>query len=192
MDGMVCTRQPCEASIPNATADQSYLRDLANGFVSGPLDRQIRYHREASRDLHRLHHGLDRNGIFLFGATLLICVVFLLAEAALAFGPVQNELAEGFFRQWIKPAVTLCSAGLPALGAALYGIRAQGDYEASASRSEATARKLLAVRERILLARESPDIAMLRDLFAEAAEIMQTDLSDWRQIYRHRPIALPA
>ena len=130
--------------------------------------------------------------MFLFGATLLICVMFLVAEATLEFSLVHNELAHGFLRQWIKPAVTLASAGLPALGAALYGIRAQGDYEASASRSEATARKLLAVRERVLAAREASDIAVLRDLFAEAAEIMQTDLSDWRQIYRHRPIALPA
>lgn len=181
-----------EAAIPNATADQSYLRDLANDFVSGPLATQIRYNQNASRDSHRLHHGLDRIGFFLFFATLIISTLFLIAEAALEFGPFDYPSAEEFLKQWVKPAVTLFSAGLPALGAALYGIRAQGDYEASATRSEATARKLLSVRDRILLAREAPDIAVLRDLFAEAAEIMQTDLSDWRQIYRHRPIALPA
>ena len=96
------------------------------------------------------------------------------------------------FEHWVKPAVMLCSAGFPALGAALYGIRAQGDYDASASRSEATARALVAVRGRIVDALRNPDFVLLRGLFAEAAEIMQSDLSDWRQIYRHRPITIPA
>jgi hypothetical protein len=181
-----------ETSVPDFTADRAHLRDLADGFLSGLLDGQIRYHRKNSLNLRKLHHGLDRIGSALFGATLCVCVTFLLAEAALLFDLLPEKMGGGFFTNWIKPAVTLCSAGLPALGAALYGIRAQGDYEASANRSEMTARALLAVRDRVLAARDASDIVVLRGLFGEAAEIMQSDLFDWRQIYRHRPISLPA
>ncbi|MEZ2330538.1 hypothetical protein AB6802_12500 [Mesorhizobium sp. RCC_202] len=180
-----------EVSVPDATADQAYLDDLANGFVSDLLDGQIRYNQDTSRRLHRLHHGLDRIGIVLFRITLGICVVFLCAEALFFFGFVHHDGVEHFLTRWIKPAVTLCSAGLPALGAALYGIRAQGDYLASANRSEATARALRGVRDRLLAARGACDIVVLRGLFGQAAEIMQSDLSDWRQIYRLRPISLP-
>lgn len=184
-----------ETHMPNTTADARLLVRMADGFVADLLDPQIDYHRRNTQWLHALHHGLDRIGMALFWTTLAIGLCFV-AFIAVAKGLHLIDLDRGplhdVFDALIKPAVTLCSAGLPALGAALYGIRAQGDYEASASRSEGTARALVALRARIVAARGSPDIVQLRGLFAEAAEIMQSDLSDWRQIYRHRPIAIPA
>jgi hypothetical protein len=191
--------------VPHATADPDHLREMANGFVADLIDGQIRYHQENTSRLLALHHGLDRIGMKLFWATFAIGVAFVVAvasvKAAQWLGGVDFEHGRfhqefhrlhEIFEHWVKPAVFLCSAGFPALGAALYGIRAQGDYDASASRSEATARVLVAVRGRILDALREPDFVLLRGLFAEAAEIMQSDLSDWRQIYRHRPITIPA
>jgi hypothetical protein len=194
-----------EVHVPSATADSDYLRRTADGFVADLIDGQIRYHSENTKRLFALHHGLDWIGMKLFWATFGIGLAFVVSVASVKavqwVGVVDFEhgrFHEEFhrlheiFEDWVKPAVMLCSAGFPALGAALYGIRAQGDYDASASRSEATARALVAVRGRIVEAGRNPDFVVLRGLFVEAAEIMQSDLSDWRQIYRHRPITIPA
>ena len=152
-----------EVHVPDLTADPDHLRAMADGFVAGLIDGQIRYHRENTTRLLALHHGLDRIGMMLFWATFAIGVAFVVSVAS--FKAVQwlgivdfehGRFHEEFhrlheiFEHWVKPAVMLCSAGFPALGAALYGIRAQGDYDASASRSEATARALVAVRGRIV------------------------------------------
>jgi hypothetical protein len=91
----------------------------------------------------------------------------------------------------LKPIVTLFSAGLPALGAAAAGIRAQGEFQASAFRSRRTQEALRTIRAKLLAARDKPDFWPVRELLIQAAEAMTADLDAWDQLYRNRPIQLP-
>ena len=71
---------------------------------------------------------LERIAALLFGATLIVCVAVVLG---LAFAPGWVARLNNWF--------TLISAGFPALGTAVFGIRFQGDFGGSAQRSQNTA-----------------------------------------------------
>jgi hypothetical protein len=81
------------------------------------------------------------------------------------------------------------TAGLPALGGAVYALRVHGDYAGSAARSEETAGEIA----RIKAALEAPDATLLRAsaLTEAAARIMLVDLDEWRLTYEQRGLAIP-
>ena len=86
--------------------------------------------------------------------------------------------------------VTWLTAVLPALGAAIFGIRVQGDFKNVAERSLRTAKALTQIRESLKagnLRWES-----LKGQTDNAAMVMLADLADWRIIFERRPLTLPA
>ena len=75
-------------------------------------------------------------------------------------------------------------------GAALFGIRGQGDFAAAAGRSEATAERLEALAHRL---RSRPiDLPMAARAAEDFAATMLDDLDEWHVSYRHRKLAIPA
>ncbi len=75
--------------------------------------------------------------------------------------------------------ITLISAGFPALGTAVFGIRFQGDFGGSAQRSQNTADALREIEGEL-----SEDVSLARaaDLTEQAARRMLSDLDEWRLI----------
>jgi hypothetical protein len=71
---------------------------------------------------------------------------------------------------------TLVSAGFPALGTAIFGIRYQGDFGATAIRSKSTGVKLKAIDEEL---RKQPILSRTADLTEQAARVMLGDLDEW-------------
>ena len=153
-------------------------RALADFIVAEELRPQLDYHRAAAHQMHVLDHRLHRIGMLLFVASLISCLVFL----------VGYLVAHSFVRENAGAFVAL-SAGFPALGSAIFGIRVQGDFGASAARSSATANDLTAY----VAALEQSDGALphIVDLVEGAAATMLADLSDWRQAYERRQLELP-
>ena len=83
---------------------------------------------------------------------------------------------------------TLISSGFPALGTAIFGIRFQGDFGATAVRSLATA-DLLAGIDRELRA---DDLTLPRaaNLIEQASRAMFVDLDEWRLINQQHDLSV--
>lgn len=164
------------AGCPSGRIDRDQA--LADLVVDEELRPQIAYHRAAAHQLHELDHRLHVIGTTLFAVSILGCLVFVTAYL----------LAYDWVRANAGTFIAL-SAGLPALGAAIFGIRVQGDFSGSAERSAATAQDLA----RIVEAFEQPGLDLTRriDLIEAAATTMLSDLGEWRLAYQQRRLELP-
>ena len=84
---------------------------------------------------------------------------------------------------------TIASAALPAIGAAIYGIRMQGDFAGTAERNEALVERLRVIRVMDDDAQSSYDVLHRR--VRQIAELLTQDLSTWLHTYSARPLVLP-
>jgi len=142
------------------------------------LDPQIAYHRGAAHLAEKLDHRLHLIGLALFAATVVGCLVLIV----------------GFFAapDWVADnsrLFVILSAGLPAVGTAIFGIRVQGDFAGTAQRSLSTARRLDATAAEAKCIVELPRAA---DLFEEAARAMLADLGEWQLAHKQRELVIPA
>ncbi len=170
-----------ELGLPHAVADRAYLtrvRDTALGLITD----QIEYHRSNAARMHKLEARLHRAGEVLFGATILACLAWIIAKLAGApMGAVGSIGA--------NEIVTALTASLPAMGAALYGIRMQGDFAGIAERAQVTVTRL----DKLLrvMADDPVDYSRLSARLGRLADIMLTDVAHWRTTYQARPLTLP-
>src|SRR5947209_19934915 len=102
----------------------------------------------------------------LFAATVLVTIATL---AGLVFVPTYVDVYGNWF--------TLVSAGFPALGTAVFGIRFQADFGGDALRSKATAETLRQIDQEL---RKDVTLSRAADLAEQAARIMLADLDEWR------------
>jgi hypothetical protein len=179
-------RQTARAiALPDAVADQGYLGDVRAGLVR-MIDAQIGYLARESRRMHHLEHRLHLAGTALFAATALACIVAMAIEAGLALA--HRELSEATMHVFLV-GMTMITAGLPALGAAIYGIRMQGEFASLAERAHDTHDRLRVLRHTI----DEDELAFdtLQRRIAHLTALLTSDLSDWHRTYHARPLALP-
>jgi hypothetical protein len=86
-----------------------------------------------------------------------------------------------------SPWFTLVSAGFPALGTAVFGIRFQGDFGGSAVRSQATAIALGRIDAELT---HGADLPRAADLTEQAARIMLDDLDEWRLVNQQQDLGM--
>ena len=93
----------------------------------------------------------------------------------------------------VKGLVTMLTGFLPALGAAFFGIRVQGEFGSTAERSHATAAQLQTIVDKFekLAADDMPRLKTLRIRVEEAARAMLMENMDWRLLYISKPLNLP-
>lgn len=146
--------------------------------VRHQLDPEIAYHHTNAARMEKLEHRLHRLGQLLFGATISACMAILVLYLA------DHPLLARHMGLFI-----FLTAGLPALGGAVYALRVHGDYVGSAARSEETAGEITRIRGALL----APDATVLRAsaLTEAAARIMLVDLDEWRLTYEQRGLAIP-
>jgi hypothetical protein len=82
---------------------------------------------------------------------------------------------------------TLVSAGFPALGTAIFGIRFQADFGGDALRSKATADTLRQIDGEL---RRNVSLSRAADLAEQAARIMLADLDEWRLVNQQRDLSV--
>ena len=82
---------------------------------------------------------------------------------------------------------TLVSAGFPALGTAVFGIRFQADFGGDALRSLATSNTLKQIEDEL-----GRDVSLSRaaDLTEQAGRIMLADLDEWRLVNQQRDLSV--
>lgn len=170
-----------ELGFPTATVDQPYLarvRSVANAV----MEDQIAYHTASSAQMRHLDHRLHKAGEYLFGGTVIACVLWI----GLKLSGAPMAMSGGLD---LTDIVTAITAVLPAMGAALYGIRMHGDFAGIADRSLVTVKRL----ERLKRSMECDPLEFDRLLarLRRLSDIMLTDVANWRTTYQARPLTLP-
>ena len=162
---------------PSGQIDPVKLAILTATIAEHELQPQIDYHHSTAHQAHRLDHRLELVGYGMFGATLLAIVVLLVAL-----------VADHHWATERLGSFTLITAGLPAVGTAIFGIRIQGDYVGSAVRSEQTGLVLEHIAER--LARDPSNLSRAGNLMEEAARTMHVDLDEWRLLNQQHDLSV--
>jgi hypothetical protein len=161
---------------PSGSIDRGRANRLADAIAQYEVAPQVDYHERNSRQINQLDKRLASIGFTLFAATLLVSVVTLIG---LAIGATfVNDYGNWF---------TLVSAGFPALGTAVFGIRFQADFGGDALRSLATSNTLRNIEEEL---RKDISLSRAADLTEQAARIMLADLDEWRLVNQQRDLSV--
>ena len=168
-----------EMGPPPTIPDLPTLAHLVHHIADQEVESQISYNVLNSERMHSLDHRLHQVGTTLFYATVGLGVLTLIGIA----------VAPDIVHQHAK-LLTALSAGLPTAGAALFGIRGQGDFVGASGRSAETAANLRIVAYQ--LEDGAADLPRACRLVENAAATMLADLGEWRSAYRHRKLAIPA
>ena len=152
-------------------------RSLSETIVHEELRPQVAYNGASASQMHMIDHRLHLASILLFTATIIGCIISVVVNLGMHHAAPSHTMV-----------FVVVAAGLPALGAAIFGIRMQGDFSSTEDRSRSTADNL----KRIADALEHPDITLARstDLVEAAAAIMLTDVTEWRRAYQKRTLQL--
>jgi uncharacterized protein DUF4231 len=185
-----------EVGLPTAALDSSYQLRLLKATMTYEVDEQIKYHDGNSKSVHAIDHMLHRAGSACFYLTAGVLLLFLLAAAAKLVVPsIDMPSHEGGTSPlgWFKLIIIFVSAGLPALGAALAGIRVQGDFEGSQLRSELTSEALKSLQREYRVAMDHElNLDETADMLIRTARLMSEDLDAWQDLYGRKRLTLPA
>jgi len=206
-----------EIGLPNARLEETYQRVLLDAMDQHVIADEIAWHRENATTLHRMHAFLHDLGDGCFAWTARVLIGFLTvwliwvalsacnwagdllarggssatADALDAFAtswepPIDNLL------QWLKDVVTFFAAFLPALAAALAGIRETGDFRKISSRSTKTTAALLELQQEVARARTNLALVQTGDILLSTARVLTEDLAAWQSVYGQKRLELPA
>jgi len=161
---------------PSGAIDRACAAQLGQAIATHEVEPQVGYHERNARQIELLDHRLEQIGMVLFAATVLVSIATLVG---LGFGSsFVNKYGNWF---------TLISAGFPALGTAVFGIRFQADFGGDALRSMATASTLQRIDEEL---RKDVGLSRAADLAEQAARIMLADLDEWRLVNQQRDLSV--
>jgi hypothetical protein len=161
---------------PAGSIDRPRAARLADAIAQYEVAPQVGYHKRHAHQIEMLDRRLEKVGMVLFAATLIVSVVTLVG---LAVGSHYVDRYGNWF--------TLISAGFPALGTAVFGIRFQADFGGDALRSLATADTLGQIDEEL---RKDVPLSRAADLAEQAARIMLADLDEWRLVNQQRDLSV--
>lgn len=162
---------------PNGAIDKDRAAKLAEAIACHEVAPQIAYHESTARQIDTLDRRLEGLATMLF--------VLTLAASALVIVMLQIN------PEWVNRMgswLTLLSAGFPAVGTAIFGIRFQGDFGGSAERSRSTAQTLRSIEAQ--MAATHGDLARSADLFEQAARAMLADLDEWRLVNQQQELSV--
>jgi hypothetical protein len=163
---------------PRGVLDQALIRELSEAVVREQITPQANYHHTNAKRMHKLDHRLHEIGNFLMGAVIASCVLYVAGYFVL------HEWVVGMTNIFI-----VLTAGLPAIGAAVFGLRGHGEHLLTASRSKQTALSLEKNAARLVKTTRLEPVAS--ELQSTAA-IMLADLNEWTLAYRERSLEVPA
>lgn len=178
-----------EAGLTSGRFDAAAMKKIAAAIVDEEIRPQIAYHERKAQALHKIEHRLHLLGEAAFAATFVVCIGYLLLAFSSGGGQGWAYALKSKAQSW----VTLLTGFLPALGAAFFGIRVQGEFGSTAERSHATAATLKAIAAKFdaVIAADAPKLSELQARVEEAARAMLMENMDWRLLYISKPLNLP-
>lgn len=177
-----------EIGPPSGLLDAKSLRTAISSAIEDEIDRQIAYNKGALRSSHRLDHWLHVWGERLFLATFLFGIAYLFTAILASSGIIY--LTDGW-KQAVKALTTLVGGGFPACGAALFGIRATGDFLVAGEQAKHTLAELELLKKRLNKQIADPSFEQVSPLLANLTRTLSSDTRDWSKIYRLRELTLP-
>lgn len=170
-----------ELGLVRGEFDQAYLAKVRDAMLA-LIDEQVGYHNGNAHNMHHANHRLHQMGDLFFVGTIIACVTYL--GVSFVFGKPGYLLGIS-----VTGLVTFVTALFPALAAALYGIRMQGDFAATGERSAAIARQMKQLRHALKSDPLSYD--RLAERSRRLGEIMLAEVQQWHLHYETRPMSLP-
>ena len=167
-----------EMDSPTGVMTIERVREMADDMVREQILPQSQYHQVNAHRMRHLDHRLHEVGNLLMGAVIAACVLFLIGYAAMK--ETVKKLTDPFI---------VLTAGVPALSAAIFGMRGHGEHLVAASRSANTAAALEANAVRL---RQATKLDTLSVELEHTASIMLADLDEWTVSYRERSLEIPA
>lgn len=167
-----------EMASPGGEMSQKEVKALANAVIEEQVIPQAQYHEKNAERMHELDHRLHEIGNFLMGFVIATCVLFI----------VGYFVAPDMVKKMTNLLIVL-TAGLPAAGAAVFGIRGHGEHLLQANRSAESA---AALRQNARRLAEIEDIEELAAELQATSYIMLADLNEWTTTYSERSLEVPA
>ena len=161
---------------PSGCIDKACAARLGKAIAEHEVEPQMSYHSRNAKQIKLLDHRLGQIAMMLFAATLIVTIVTILG---LGIGSDYVNRYGNWF--------TLVSAGFPALGTAVFGIRFQADFGGDALRSLATSNTLRSIEQEL---RKDVSLSRAADLAEQAARIMFADLDEWRLVNQQRDLSV--
>ena len=161
---------------PSGAIDRACAARLGKAIADYEVEPQVSYHHRNAEQIEALDHRLEQIGMVLFAATVLVTIATLIGVA------IGSNFVNSY-GNWF----TLVSAGFPALGTAVFGIRFQADFGGDALRSKATAETLRQIDQEL---RKDVTLSRAADLAEQAARIMLSDLDEWRLVNQQRDLSV--
>lgn len=184
--GLPCAAAPASGAPQPVVFDAPYL-DFCKRIWCGVLIReQIDYHENNMERQEKIDRRLHHGAAFFFIATCVFCLGHLLLYCWSRLRGIENESPEF--------GLILLNALLPAIGAALTGIRSQGEFLRVARRSEAMVAKLKKLELELseIPARTGEGNSQrLKHQASQIAQVMINETLDWRVMFLDRPLTLP-
>jgi hypothetical protein len=158
---------------PQTELAESDVENLRRFLATAWIDDQRRYHEKMSRKHAGRHWRLSRLSELLLAATMLAAVLHAVGVGEHdSVGPLE----------WSDLLVFL-AISLPALAAAVSGIRVQREYERNAERYSGMRKILEGLRARM---ERAADLEAVRGIAIETEELMLQENSDWFALMRFR------
>ena len=174
-----------EAGLIDAHFDHNYLTAACSFLKTEGVDGQVSYHTTTAERLERADKCLHRAGYVLFGLAAIAGTLHLLNYVLHIFDH-GGQLA--LF-------LTLITVVGPSFGAALTAIRFQGEFERVIKRSHAMKGQLQQISEELEKCRSAtatPSSNALSEIATRCAQLMTSEVLDWRTVFLERPLGLPA
>ena len=171
--------------MPDRAIDKTYMSSIRDVARSAEIAGQIRYHTNNAALFEKIDQRMHRCGQFLFALTAFLCALFVVSVWLFGF-PAENYSQ----KDYVLEAFTFLTAFLPMLGATLAAINVQGEFKIVHEQSKRSARRLETIDR--ILQDESLSFGRLCDRLEKASDIMMADVDEWQNVFRSRPLSLPA
>jgi hypothetical protein len=171
--------------LPDRTIDKDYLSLVRDVARSAEISGQIRYHTNNAASSEKIERRMHRCEQYLFALTALLCALFVGSVWIFDF-PSNNYPQKDRFLE----IFTFLTALLPMLGATLAAINVQGEFKTVSEQSKRSVRRLATIDK--VLQDEDVSFGRLCDRLEKASDIMMADVDEWQNVFRSRPLSLPA
>ena len=169
--------------LPNVRAGQRYLSCVRDELFS-LIGSQLAYLTLEGRRMNGLDHRLHLLGTTLFATTALACLSILLFKGLERLSGWTEEGAAV-----LSLGATIASAVLPAIGAAIYGIRMQGDFAGTAERNAVLCEQLRTIHG--VIGDDDLSFELLSRRVRRTADLLTGDLDRWLEATAVRRLTLP-
>ncbi len=177
-----------EIELPTDAVSQKDLQNAIDIAIDEELNAQEAYHERTRKVLKALDHRLEIVCLICLGAAFLVGGIYLVEFVQISQAKPSAAWTEyESLYSWKAPA-TYAGGVLPAVGAALFGIRLIGDFKSAARQSERMLGRIDKLRSRYRNEWYSPARLSLRELNARTTMIMADDILIWNMIFSEREL----